>query len=216
MKLLFLGLALGFLPASGQQWDSSSGAPILLYAQFEGAPSQPLLDALHGELESIMTPLGLEFAWRDLAGVRGNEAARELAVVNFKGRCDIGGLAASLTHSTALGWTHVSDGVILPFSDVDCDRIRAFVQKGLLLLPRKDREATFGRAMGRVLAHELYHVFANTARHGSCGVGKASYSVEDLLSLHFRFEERESRALRSVQAPPRQKVGEDVRLAAVR
>lgn len=124
-------------------------------------------------------------------------------MVNFKGRCDIGGLAASLTRSTALGWTHVSDGVILPFSDVDCDRIRAFVQKGLLSLPRKDREATFGRAMGRVLAHELYHVFANTARHGSCGVGKASYSVEDLLSPQFRFEERESRALRPVQTPPR-------------
>jgi hypothetical protein len=100
--------------------------------------------------------------------------------------------------------------VILPFSDVDCDRIRAFIRRGLLSLPEGDREAIFGRAMGRVLAHELYHVFAKTGRHGSRGIGKAAYSVQELLSPNFRFQERESRALRSVEAPP------DVRMAAVR
>jgi hypothetical protein len=68
----------------------------------------------------------------------------------------------------------VSDGAILPFSDVDCDRIRSFVRQGLMAKDRDDREEAFGRSVGRVLAHDLYHIFANTARHGSWGVGKAT------------------------------------------
>ena len=96
----------------------------------------------------------------------------------------------------ALGWTHVSDGVILPFSDVDCDRIRQFLQKDILQEPAADRDEIFGRAIARVLAHELYHIFANTEKHGSCGVGKSSYSVRELLSDDFQFEERNSIALK--------------------
>ena len=105
----------------------------------------------------------------------------------------------------ALGWTHVSDGAILPFSDVDCDRVRVFLQKHLLSVRPADRQTAFGRALGRVVAHELYHIFANTTHHGSDGVGKPAYTVQDLLSDEFRFEEREGEALRTskrTQPPP--------------
>ena len=87
--------------------------------------------------------------------------------------------------------------MILPFSDVDCDRIRIFVQRDLLLLKAEEREEAFGRAVGRVLAHELYHIFAHTAHHGSDGVGKAAYTVQELLCDEFQFEEHEALALRS-------------------
>ena len=156
--------------------------------------------ALQDELESIMSPMGMRFEWHSLAGVRGNEVAVELAVLTFKGRCDTAGLLPRTSTPGALGWTHVSDGIILPFSDVDCDRIRLFVQKDLMAFHPGDREAAFGRALARVVAHELYHIFANTARHGSCGVGKAAYTVQELLSDDFQFEARESQALRSSKA----------------
>ena len=78
-------------------------------------------------------------------------------------------------HPGALGWTHVSDGAILPFSEIDCDRIREFVQKELLYWKPAEREEVLGRAMARVVAHELYHIFANTPHHGSDGVAKAAY-----------------------------------------
>jgi hypothetical protein len=54
-----------------------------------------------------------------------------------------------------------------------------------------------GRALGRVLAHELYHIFANTTRHAADGVGKPAYSVADLLSADFRFARREALAMRT-------------------
>ena len=97
----------------------------------------------------------------------------------------------------ALGWTHLSDGVILPFSDIDCDGIRRFVQSGLLRVDTRNQEETYGRAVGRVLAHELYHVFANTPHHGTQGVAKAAYTARELLSKVFHFERGEFQALRA-------------------
>jgi hypothetical protein len=42
--------------------------------------------------------------------------------------------------------------------------------------------------MGRVLAHELFHVFANTDKHGHEGVTKTSYSRKDLVAESFEFD----------------------------
>jgi hypothetical protein len=126
----------------------------------------------------------------------------ELAVVTFMGRCDTAGLVTRSKIEGALGWTHVSDGQILPFTDVNCDRVREFAQSGLLMLQTEDREEKYGRALGRVLAHELYHIFANTMRHGSVGVAKESYSMQDLLSDDFQFQAKESRMLQTNRPRP--------------
>ena len=123
-------------------------------------------------------------------------------MVTFKGRCDVASLVARGRFEGALGWTHVSDGQILPFTDVSCDRVREFLGAGLLALTGVEREEKYGRALGRVLAHELYHIFANTTRHGSLGVAKESYSVQDLLSDDFQFEAKESRAMQASRPRP--------------
>jgi hypothetical protein len=199
MKMVFIYLALGILPAFGEP-RGVHVAPITLYTSFAQEPPQAVQEALQKELEQIMAPIGLHFQWRPLAGVRGNEVSVELAVVTFKGRCDVSGLSGRSVQPGALGWTHISDGNILPFSDVDCDRIRAFIQGALLTVSREEREEAFGRALGRVLAHELYHIFANTPKHGSAGVAKESYTVQDLTSDDFVFEGMSSHALSTSKA----------------
>jgi hypothetical protein len=199
MRFLSVGLLVAALPLFGGQQEAPL-APITLYTGFQQQPSGAILDAMRDELASIMAPMGLRFEWRSLGNVHGNEVAVELAVVNFKGRCEVDRLGARPPVNGPLGWTHVSDGAILPFADVDCDSIRAFVQSGLLTSPAVDRDERFGRAMARVLAHELYHIFANTPHHGSEGVGKAAYSVKNLLSDDFQFGEKESMALLTSKA----------------
>ena len=198
MKLVLFCLVLGVIPAAGDP-KGAALAPIALYTHFQQEPPQEVLDALQEEVETIMAPIGLRFDWRRLDGVRGNEVSAELAVVNVKGRCDVAGLLNRSKVEGALGFTHVSDGQILPFTEVNCDRVRNFVQAELLTFGVDDREAAYGRALGRVLAHELYHVFANTMRHGS-GVAKESYSVHDLLCEDFQFQQRESLMLKSNRA----------------
>ena len=46
------------------------------------------------------------------------------------------------------------------------------------------------------MAHELYHIFANTTRHGS-GVAKEAYTVRDLMCEEFQFQQRETQMLQA-------------------
>jgi hypothetical protein len=201
LKLVLFCLLAGVFPGWSETWGAMF-APITLYTQFEQAPPPGVLQALQNEVASIMAPIGLQFEWRDLGQSAAHEVSTELAVIAFKGRCDTAGLMAHSRFAGALGWTHVSDGEVLPFTDIACDGVREFTQSGLLMLRAPDREAKYGRALGRVLAHELYHIFANTARHGSMGVAKEYYNVQDLLTDDFQFQARESRLLQANRPKP--------------
>ena len=196
MKFIWFCLLAGVIPGCSET-RVATFAPITLYTQFEQAPPGAVLEALQEEVESIMAPIGLRFQWRDLDKTAGHEVSAELAVVTFKGQCDLAGLSTRGRYQGALGWTHVSDGQILPFTDISCDRVRQFTRSGLLAFRPGDRAAKYGRALGRVLAHELYHIFANTIRHGSIGVAKESYSMQDLLADDFLFQAKESRMLQT-------------------
>ena len=157
MKWLLFCLAVGVLPAAGEPREAPV-APITLYTQFQQDPPKAVLEAIQAELESIMSPMGLNFLWRSLSAASGSEVSVELAVVHFKGTCNVTSHEPHNPGPGALGRTYVSDGSILPFVDVDCDRIGSFVQQGLMALDRDGREGAFGRAVGRVLAHEMYHI----------------------------------------------------------
>jgi len=187
-------LALFGWPMSGAA-DAATKAPVAVYARFEHQPPGSASELLRRELRAILSPAGFEFEWRS-ATDPSNETWAALAVVQFKGHCDARDLARAVHFAGgALGWTHVSNGRILPFIEVDCDRIGAFLESGLFALPLPVREKAFQRAIARVVAHELYHVFTETTAHGSRGVAKASFSAEELLSDQFRFQSREARAL---------------------
>src|ERR1041385_4670344 len=119
--LVYLLLTIRLAAWSAVKAESTPPA-ITVYTQFEKASSAVSVRAMRGELESIMIPLGLEFSWRDLPDSRGVEVSVELVVVSFKGACRMSESLPGRTETGALGWTYMSDGVILPFSDVDCDK----------------------------------------------------------------------------------------------
>jgi hypothetical protein len=194
------------LPVAGETGVAPAAAailPITLYTDFENEPAQPILAALEDELASIMTPIGIRFEWRNLDHHPPGEATAELAVVTVKGRCDTNGLLPKTKLAGALGFTHISDGQILPFTEISCDQVRTFLQNELSGMDRQDRDFAFGRALGRVLAHELYHILGNTTHHGS-GVAKEAYSTRDLMRDDFQFPHKEIEMLRAgrVHNPP--------------
>ncbi len=53
--------------------------------------------------------------------------------------------------------------------------------------------------MGRLVAHELYHVLAQTRDHATEGIGKPCFSAADLISDRFEFE---AVALARFRKPP--------------
>ena len=178
-----------------------SVAPVTVFTRFEGEYSPAAFDVMKTEIDAVMEPSGLRFEWRPLDGPRNGEAAAELVVVTFKGSCRAIQMMRPLTEGSALAWTHTSDGVVLPFAEVDCDNIGRFIGHNIAAVPLAGRDRLLGRAMGRVLAHEFYHIFARTRRHGKTGIAKPFYTASELLSDHFAFAQKESGALRRLVLP---------------
>ena len=159
----------------------------MVYVQFDQEPAAGVTGAARKELAAIATAASAGFEWYPLAESLGKEISPGAAVLTFRGRCDVRDLGRG-TYSGSLGRSARVDGVILPFPTVDCDAVRRYVQRDLLMLGELEREAAFGRALGRVAAHELYHVMGKTWAHAECGVGKATYTVRELLGHRFRPE----------------------------
>jgi hypothetical protein len=84
----------------------------------------------------------------------------------------------------------VRDGKVLPFSEVACDRV---VQ---LLPDAPNRQSILGKALARVLAHELYHALADVTRHASEGIAKATLAAVDLATGTIKFDTTASALLR--------------------
>lgn len=194
--LLVLMPALGLRAAQGEVADS----PIALYTSFQHPMPAAAVQHMREELNWITDPVGLRFSWRTYADAQRYPAVARLAVVHFRGRCDTGDLTQFHSYPWKLGWTHTVDGQVIPYVDVFCDAIRAYIAPLLQSTGAQEREAAFGRAVGRVVAHELYHVFAETKKHGSSGLAKANCTPQELLAEDYRLGENELRRLRAVLA----------------
>jgi hypothetical protein len=168
---------------------------VAVIMDFEQPFSNVSLTSMEHELEGIMNSCSVRLAFRILDPSASQEAFPSLVVARFRGNCRWGEHAApGKTHT--LGLTHVSDGQILPFSEVDCDKIRGIVGPELDRHNRLHTEQLFGRALGRVLAHELYHILAKTTRHAGKGVAKSTLSVNELLSGELTFGREDSDRIR--------------------
>ena len=126
----------------------------------------------------------------------GREAFGRLGVTRFRGKC-LGDVPQLQRRGPkTLGLTHVAEGEILPFSELDCDRVRNFVQPKLARKNRLRADQLLGRALGRVLAHELYHMLAKTAAHGLSGIATATLTAEELVGGQPRLHAEQSEGIR--------------------
>jgi hypothetical protein len=119
-----------------------------------------------------------------------------LVVVKLVGRCDMDGSPAFLVPG-ALGWAHEVNGAVLPFANLACDNIRGAVHSAFLTGNQLRGNFLLGRAMGRVLAHELYHIISDTSEHGQNGVTQAALSARQLTSGSLELQPSEVAAVRS-------------------
>jgi hypothetical protein len=90
--------------------------------------------------------------------------------------------------AVSLADSSVSEGRVLPFVRVDCAYLAQMLAPALRGLPENNREAAFGRALARIIAHEIYHIMGETTEHQTRGVAKASFSVRDLMAEDFSFD----------------------------
>ncbi len=146
------------------------------------------------EADHILKPSGIALHW--VLGEPIPVVDGLLVVVRLRGHCDMD-RAANLQTGHPLGWSYQVDGAVLPFSDLACDSIRGSVQAAMMAGNHLRGNILLGRAMGRVLAHELYHIVADTTQHGRDGVAQEALSPRELTSGTLEFQSSDFAAIQS-------------------
>ena len=171
--------------AAGQE----SRTHIVIYYKFDEELSPTAQQSIEDETTLILADLNWRFEWRPISGSNGGYTSTDLVVVEFRGKCDSSDLPRYVPGGGRLGWAHVNNGAILPFVKVDCDQVLKVIRPRLLQFKPTEWDSVIGRAIGRVVAHELYHVFSHSSRHSASGLGQATFGANDLLGTSLRIEE---------------------------
>jgi len=120
--------------------------------------------------------------WRLLSDVQSADSFEDVVVVRFRGACVIQRPASMLDERGYYAFTYVTDGDVQPFSEIECDKIASSIRPEMSPAQWKDRETVLGRALGRVLAHELFHMIAKSQHHSPAGVTKSALSPAQLVA----------------------------------
>jgi len=162
-----------------------SGADLTVVLDFETVHSARPVAELKAETERLLAASGVSVDWRSVNGLLPGESFPKLAVVKFKGQCELTPLAPPAPEDGApLGFTYRIDGRIAPFSEVECDRVRGTLGAIRSAATAGERDVLYGRALGRVLAHELFHILNGTQAHSKQGVMQRYLSAAKLVGDH--------------------------------
>jgi hypothetical protein len=149
------------------------------------------------ESSLLMQSAGYQVHWLDPLQ-RPDVTGTSLIVVELNGTCAPSEHSARPMDAGRLASTEVTDGRILPFVSLDCTALQNALAPVLDRVPRGRREFLYGRAMGRLLAHEMYHVESQTREHSRQGVAQSIVSASELVSERFAFA---NDALARLRAP---------------
>jgi hypothetical protein len=156
---------------------ASPSVGVTVVLQFEDRYSELSIGEMKMEAQSLVRASGVELTWRRMDEISSSEAFPRMVVVRLRGVCKMGPQAPLLfSESGALGSTYILGGEPAPFTDIECDRIRSSLGS------QPGGDLAFGRALGRVLAHELHHIIGRTREHTATGYTRKSLSPADLVA----------------------------------
>ena len=175
------------------QADSTvpTGATLEVYVKGLEASTPDVLRAMNRELEALMLPAGFRVVWRGAGDPPSTAGAEHLVVVELRGVCmaQFSSMASTpLSFPLPLASSSVADGRVLPFSWLDCTALNRFLAPVVSGPSHAEQDDLYGRSMARLLAHEFYHILAQTDDHATAGIAKARFSTADLMADHFDFE----------------------------
>jgi hypothetical protein len=169
--------------SAGSIWAAGSEKLTIVF-DFQGPHSSRSVTAMQHEVAGILKDSGLQLQWRALARTSGTSDLDEenLVVVRFSGRCLLEPNPILYDERGPLAFTHTSDGTVLPFSEVACDQVTASMRSAMFGGDYAQGDQLLGRALGRVVAHELVHILTDSHDHGREGVARAALSGTQLIT----------------------------------
>jgi len=181
----------------------SDGTTLGLFTTFQDHPCAPsTLQEMRLELEDILSPLGFHLEWRSETDNPPGEAFNYIVSVHFRGNCLPEAPWGVTPEVDKLGGTHITDGNVLPFGEVNIDAVRRTTWPLLIRDGAAQATVLLGRALARVLAHEVYHMLARTQRHTWRGLAKRRLTAHELVVDPVRFGAPELVKMRTPYAIP--------------
>ncbi len=125
-----------------------------------GTPRRTLT-VMREELEDLLgLQVGVEPWKRD--NPRGLERAGGATIwVILSGQCQVCGNRCREDYGT-LGQAPIVNGRVQPYVRIHCDRVRGVIRENTAGKAPCQAAMLFGRALGRILAHEIYHIYTGT------------------------------------------------------
>jgi hypothetical protein len=124
---------------------------------------------------------------------------RDLVVVRFKGTCKIEPVPYVYDELGPLAFTYRTDGTVQPFGEVACDQVAASVRSIMSGDDFRNADLLMGRALGRVLVHELVHMLTRSGEHGKEGVERPALSARQLIATSLPLSAMDLSRLRQIQ-----------------
>ena len=195
LTLMVRGILLTILGAfsAAAQTAVLATPSVAIFLGFDSAPTRVSLESMKAEVARLMKPTGFKLHWRSLKQNTGAEWFSSVVVLNFHGTCKLEYTPDDGDQpdgEVTLATTQVNDGRVLPYSDIACDQVVRVLANSI-----GNRQKALGTALGRVVAHELFHFFAGATRHAGRGLAKRAHSAIDLTAGALRFNEAEMRAI---------------------
>lgn len=150
------------------------------------------------EAQQIMSASGLHLVWR-LPSDAARESYDDLVVVQFQGACKVEPVPYVYDELGPMAFTYASDATLQPFTKVSCDHVAASVRSVMWGDDFRNADVLMGRALGRVLVHELVHMLTGSSQHAHEGVTRRTLSGRDLIADSLPLSPADVTRLRKLQ-----------------
>jgi len=177
---IWMFLLAGLAVPLGAGVDRVSPCVLTVILDFKGPHSQTSLNEMKRESGLILNSSGVLLDWRML-GDDPSESYNDLVVIKFTGACEYGLEPPKHGELGPLAVTRMVDGEVLPFGEVDCERVVDSARSAMSASDYAQGNLLVGLAMGRVVAHELVHMLTKSAHHGAQGVEKSALTGKQLI-----------------------------------
>ena len=171
-------LSTGFLLRS----STPDPKQITVLVDFTDVRSATSLHALKSELQNILSDSHFQLDVQLKSDFPDTPVSGDLVLFKMKGHCTMNALpvGALSDERGPLAMTYSVNGELLPFGEVQCDRVRTALQRIVGKSNPQAHQTEYGAALARVMAHEIYHMLARSATHTKEGLTKEALSPGEL------------------------------------
>jgi hypothetical protein len=174
-------LIAGLAAPLGAGVDRVSPSVLTVILDFKGPHTRTSVSEMERESGLILNSSGVLLDWR-LLGEDSSESSHDLVVMTFEGACEYRPVTGYDEQPGPLAVTRMIGGEVQPFGEVECDRVVDWASHAMSDSDCGQGDLLIGRAMGRVVAHELIHMLTKSTTHGVEGVEKPALSGKQLIT----------------------------------